>query len=54
MWMIRAQSMTAVLASHRGAPLGMCLFTNILLLSERMGYSDRLNLGHTYIFGAMG
>lgn len=35
-------------------PLGMCLFTNILLLSERMGYSDRLSLGHTYIFGAMG
>ena len=35
-------------------PLGMCLFMNILLLSERMGYSDRLSLGHTYIFGAMG
>ena len=35
-------------------PLGMCLFMNILLLSERMGYSDRLSLGHTYIFRAMG
>lgn len=34
-------------------PLGMCLFMNILLLSERMGYSDQLSLGHVYIFGAM-
>lgn len=35
-------------------PLGMCLFMNILPLSERMGYSDRLSLGHAYIFGAVG